>query len=173
MFRFYCFGLLCMIGMASSAGADTVIRSNKAIRDIPVMRQGDSTRYDPALCADYLIVESHHHHRFQSGVGHDGQQITAADLDSVDILGDSTAMMFQPSPATQNKTSKITETNTQDNVTTTTDTLRTQNAAAVASATPIAVHLDHKSGLLFINGKILSEFEKRQLQESCRDAIQR
>ncbi len=284
MFRFYFFGLLFATGMSGLAYAESsVFRSTKAIRDIPVMRKNIVERYDPALCARYLSLEPNsNHHRFQPGVGSNGQKIKTADLDFVDILGDSTEMMFQPSPATQSKTSKtittnsestntkthstdsdstttntstkaavpdsettedgvtttiktttedgiptttetktkkndagdtetistiktstkdgvtttqattedgvtttaetlsnqrattkMTETLNNQNVTTIAETIRSQNAASVASATPIAVSIDHKSGLLRINGKIASEFEKRQLQESCRSAIQR
>ena len=175
MLRFSPFVVLCMTTIASLAyGESSVIKSTKAIRDIPVMRENNTARYDPVLCADYLSLQPNsNHHRFQPGVGSDGQKITKADLDSVDILGDLTEMQLQPAPATQSTTTKTTETRTTDGVMTTTETIGKQNAASVASATPIALSLDHKNGLMRINGKIVSEFEKRQLQESCRSAIQR
>lgn len=174
MFRFSFLGVLFLGGMLNFAYAEnSVIRSTDAIRDLPVLKRGALKKYDPALCARYLSLQPNSHHRFQAGVGSDGQKIQKADLDSVDVLGKVTEMQLQPSPASQSKTTKAMETVTKDGVTTTTETLNKQNSVFVASATPIAVSLDHQSGLLSLNGKVASEFEKRQLQEACRSAIQR
>ena len=174
MFRFSFLGLLFLGGIIHSAYAENLaIRSNDAIRDIPVMQNDTATRYDLALCARYLALDPNSHHLFQSGVGSGGQKIAKADIDLFDILGAATEMQLQPSPASQSKTTKATETVMKDGITTTTETLSKQNSVSVASATPIAVRLDHKSGLLSLNGKVASEFEKRQLQEACQSAIQR
>lgn len=174
MLRF-CFLTLCSVIAATNLvqAESSVIKSTTAIRDIPVMRKNDTARYSPALCAEYLALQPNSHHRYQPGVGSEGESIKKADIDAIDLLGSSTHMQLQPAPATQSKTIKTTETATSGTVTTTTETVRNQNAATVASATPIAVRIDHKSGLMRINGKIVSEFDKRQLQEACQSAIQR
>lgn len=151
----------------------TVIRNTDPLGGRDPMEGGrlsDLARYDPGLCGEYLALTGR-------GLYHRPRQdknTRSAYLDDLnDVFETKTTVQIEPVPGRQSSQVTTTETTTNpDGSSREKISTATSNSYKIAGATPMVLEYDPTVGLLSLNGKPISKFAERQIQESCRAAVE-